>query len=207
MSMEPRGWYSRNYLPHFDGGDITQYVTFCLWDAIPHVVLRRWKEEFASLPEIERERERKQRIEAYLDRGEGHAWLAIPELADLVQGTFQFFHGQRYLLHAWVVMPNHGHVLFTPIPDFSMESILHSWKSYTAHKADEILGKRGEFWFPESFDRYIRDNQHYQNAKRYIENNPVKAGLCRLPEEWLWSSANWRHAHPNFVLTDPENYR
>ena len=62
-------------------------------------------------------------------------------------------------------------------------------KSFTAKKANAILKREGLFWAPEYFDRAIRDDQHYANALRYIEMNPVVAGLCRVPEEWRYGSA------------------
>lgn len=122
-------------------------------------------DELATLEKMKREIEWKRRIEIYIDRGEGHAWLKNPILADLVQNALMYFHGQRYLLHAWVIMPNHVHVMFTLLKGFSLESILHSWKSFTANEANKILGKQGEFWYPESFDRYIRDGEHYNRVK------------------------------------------
>ena len=66
---------------------------------------------------------------------------------------------------------------------------MHSIKSYTAHEANKILGRSGQFWQPESFDRYIRNQKHFLSVIRYIENNPVKAGLCLRPEDWAYSSA------------------
>ena len=62
-------------------------------------------------------------------------------------------------------------------------------KSFTAHQANQILGRSGELWFREYFDRFIRDDRHFSNAVSYIEYNPNKAGLVRRPEEWRWSSA------------------
>ena len=69
---------------------------------------------------------------------------------------------------------------------------MHSLKSYTGLKANRMLGRTGEFWMEDYFDRYIRDGAHYEKTIRYIENNPVKAGLCSRPEEWRCSSAWWR---------------
>lgn len=197
-AADPRGWYSREYLPHFDGGAITQYVTFTLWDAIPRVVLRKWQDELEILEKMEQEIKRKRRIEAYLDRGEGQAWLKDPLLAELVENALLFFHMERYVLHAWIIMSNHVHVMFTPREEHSLGSILHSWRSFTANKANKYLKKNEEFWFPESYDRYIRDGEHYKRTKRYIEYNSVKAHLCQLPEEWRWSSAYWRLYRPEF---------
>jgi putative DNA methylase len=96
---------------------------------------------------------------------------------------------ERYTLIAWVVMPNHVHILIELLGKHELSEIMHSIKSYTAHEANKILGRRGQFWFIESFDRYIRDARHYRNTVRYIENNPVKAGLCRSSTEWEFSSA------------------
>ena len=190
---EIRGWYTRDYLPHFDGGTITQSVTFHLEGCFSTALLRRWEDRLILLPKEDREREKRRLIERHLDLGEGDAWLRDPFLANLVETALLFFDGQRYYLHAWVVMPNHVHTLFTPMPGNSLESITHSWKSFTSHEANKYLKRHGDFWFTESYDRYIRDEQHYANALQYIENNPVKAGLCATPEAWRWSSAWWRY--------------
>jgi len=87
-------------------------------------------------------------------------------------------------------MPNHVHALFTPKPDFTLSSIVHSWKSYTAKEAKKRLGLEGKFWQAEYFDRAIRDARHFALALAYIEDNPVNAGLVNHPDEWLWSSAS-----------------
>jgi REP element-mobilizing transposase RayT len=84
-------------------------------------------------------------------------------------------------------MPNHVHVLLTPQAEIA--SILHSWKSFTSKKANKILQREGHFWQAEAFDRYVRDEKHFKRAWEYIEENPVKAGLCERPEAWPWSSA------------------
>jgi REP element-mobilizing transposase RayT len=72
-----------------------------------------------------------------------------------------------------------------------LATIVHSWKSFTSQRVNQILGRSGDFWFRECFDRFIRDEQHFVNAVVYIEQNPVKARLVGVPEEWRWSSA-WR---------------
>ena len=105
---------------------------------------------------------------------------------------FFFFDGVRYRLTAWVVMPNHAHLLLTPAAEQELSQILHSLKSYTANEANKILRRSGEFWQPESFDRRIRDANHFANTISYIENNPVKARLCKRPEDWPFSSAWFR---------------
>jgi REP element-mobilizing transposase RayT len=89
-------------------------------------------------------------------------------------------------------MPNHVHTLFTPREGHKMSAIVHSWKSFTAHECNKLLGTTGRFWEREPFDRYIRNERHFRNTLAYIEENPVKAGLCDKPDEWLWSSARRR---------------
>lgn len=108
-----------------------------------------------------------------------------------MQDALLFHKGAKYKLHAWVVMPNHVHVLLTPLEDVHFPTIMHSIKSYTANEANKIAGRSGQFWQLESFDRYIRNLKHFVGVIRYIENNPVKAGLCRSPEEWPFSSASF----------------
>jgi putative DNA methylase len=183
------GWYSRGYLPHFNAERQTQTMTFRLFDSMPQEVLDAWREEISSLPKKEYDLERRKRIDAYLDQGYGSCYLRDDRIAEIVQNALLHFDGERYFLHAWVVMPNHVHVLYTPDAGWELSQIAHSWKSYTASASNKALGRKGEFWQPEPFDRYIRDEKHFKNAVSYIENNPVKAGLCGKPEDWRWSSA------------------
>ncbi|HWQ32733.1 MAG TPA: transposase [Blastocatellia bacterium] len=188
------GWYSRGYLPHFDGAEITQAVCYRLFDSLPQEALERWEKELEHLSREDFNEEQRKRVDAYLDQGYGSCYLRQDEIARIVQENLLHFDGQRYRLQAWVVMPNHVHVLFTPLPGWSLDRILHSWKSYTANKGNELLHREGRFWQADFFDRYIRNARHYASALAYIENNPVKAGLCARPEEWRWSSAFYRSA-------------
>jgi len=134
-------------------------------------------------------RERIRIFNQLLDKGDGAVWLKNSAVAEIVQNSLLFFDGQRYSLHAWVIMPNHVHVLFTPMDDWTLTKIIHSWKSFSAREANKILGRVGEFWQREYFDRAIRNEQGFNSAVAYIENNPVKAGLCQVAEEWLFGSA------------------
>jgi REP element-mobilizing transposase RayT len=182
------GWHSRGYLPHFDGGEVAQFVTFRLFDSLPATVVERWRRELAR----EDDAALRRRVEAYLDQGYGGAFLRQPRVASLVQGAMLHYDGERYCLAAWVVMPNHVHLLVTPRPGHTLPAIMHSIKSYTAGEANKMLGRRGHFWMKEYFDRYIRDADHYAKTVAYIENNPVKAKLCRTPRDWPFSSARFR---------------
>jgi REP element-mobilizing transposase RayT len=167
-------------------------VTFRLADSLPAERLRQWREELSVLPKDKEAVEYRRRIEEYLDRGEGSAWLQEPRIAQIVQDALLYFDGDRYRLHAWTVMPNHVHTLFTPAGAFSLSGIVHSWKSFTAKEANRNLNRQGHFWQGEYFDTFIRDQRHLSGTFEYIENNPVKAGLCARPEDWLFGSARAR---------------
>jgi len=132
-------WSSRGYLPHFHGDNAIQAITYRLADSLPSQVLEDLKRELASLSAEHRDRRRRERIDAYLDAGHGSCVLADPECARIVIDNWQHFDGQRYRLLAWVVMPNHVHVLIQTIPAWPLDSILHSWKSYTSKRILALL--------------------------------------------------------------------
>ena len=95
----------------------------------------------------------------------------------------------HYELYAFVVMANHVHVLIHPHVDPSR--LLKSLKGATAREANKLLGRTREpFWQKESYDHWVRDHAEFERIKVYIENNPVKAGLVKAPEQYPWSSAS-----------------
>ena len=190
-----RGWHERGYLPHRDEPGLTQFVTFRLADSFPAVLRHEW----AALLEIEDEKERRTRLEAYLDLGRGQCCLRHPKVASVVEGALRFFHGQRYELRAWVVMPNHVHALFK-VDSVPLGEILASWKKFTAREANLILATRGDFWHKDFWDTFMRDHEHELKTRRYIENNPTKAFLARDPRDWLWSSARLRDNYGRLCL-------
>ena len=182
-----RGWHERGYLPHRDQPNLTQSVTFRLADSLPTELRGEW----GALLQIENERERRTQLEAYLDQGRGRCELKRTDVAGLVEGALRYFHGHRYELHAWVVMPNHVHVLFH-VGEVPMSEILESWKSYTAKAANKLLQRDGQFWDEDYWDTYMRNAEHERRTIRYTEANPVKARLCPTASDWLWSSARFR---------------
>ncbi len=152
------------------------------------------------MPAKKRKVERQKRIAAWLDRGEGECYLRDRRIAELVENALLYFDGERYRLLAWCVMPNHVHGMIETMSGHPLDGVLHSWKSYTAKEANRILKRRAAvapearertFWQTEYHDRFIRDDDHFGNVLRYIEHNPVAAGLVAKPEDWRWSSA-WK---------------
>ena len=212
------GIHSRGYLPHVKREGASYFVTFRLDDSLPREVLLKFQAERAQRlqtllarrdpaksepvpdPTAETEetidRDYHRRVERYLDQGAGACWLRQPDIAELVANALRHFDGQRYLLSAWVVMPNHVHAVLWPMPNHLLGDILRSWKGYSAHEANQRLQRTGQtLWQPESFDHWIRTDQEKARIHRYVVNNPVSARLCRTPEEWRWSSAwpGWRN--------------
>jgi REP element-mobilizing transposase RayT len=117
----------------------------------------------------------------------GPRYLALPEIASTVVAAIQYRNSRNYQLHSYVVMPNHIHLLVTPHEDVS--KILHSLKRFTARQSNQILGQTGQpFWQEETYDRLVRNETEFLRIARYIETNPVRAGLARTLEEFPWSS-------------------
>jgi REP element-mobilizing transposase RayT len=134
----------------------------------------------------------RRRVEAYLDQGHGCCYLRDRTVAEMVQNALLFHGGTKYKLVAWVVMPNHAHMLCTPRVEHSLADIMHSVKSFTSSEANKILNRSGRFWQKEYFDRYIRNATQFARTVAYIESNPVKANLCDRSEAWPFSSAGFR---------------
>jgi REP element-mobilizing transposase RayT len=127
----------------------------------------------------------------------GPRWLRDPRIAGLVAESIRNGASRRrwYELDAWVVMPNHVHLLI--LPQVPVPTITRWLKSWTARLANELLGLTGQpFWQDESYDHWARDRQERERIARYIERNPVAAGLAVSPEEWAWSSASGQAAPP-----------
>jgi putative DNA methylase len=175
------GWRSRGYLPHFDNSNLVQHVVCRLADSLPAVLQK-------ELDKVRRH-DRGHAIDAALDQGHGRRDLANPAVAELVQAALLAFDADRYVLIAWCVMPNHVHALLAPGPEYGLDRIMHSLKSYTAKEANRVLRRSGAFWSREYFDRFMRDSNHLARTAAYIEGNPVKAGLCESVSDWRFSSA------------------
>ena len=188
-------WHSRGYVPHFDAPHVVQHVTYHLADSLPADVLARLEEELRGVAPERQEIERRKRLEAWIDAGHGSCILRDPAAAALVEAAFLHFDAVRYRLLAWVVMPNHAHVLFEPLQGWTVTRIVASWKSFTGRRLSPLLpattdsSASTKVWHREYWDRYIRDREHFDATVAYIHDNPVKAGLARRPEDWRWSSA------------------
>lgn len=203
------GRYDRGYLPHLRAQGRTYFVTFRLEGILPQELLRQYQVERDALlvktlagrenGEISPEDLQRflalysEKIEAYLDAGRGECWLQDPRCGERVAGARRFFHGQRYALGAWVVMPNHVHVIVRPLGVHLLDQVVKSWKGFTARELNKLLNRTGvAFWAREYYEHLVRDEAEGARLADYIHDNPVKAGLCGRWEDWEWSSAHPR---------------
>ncbi|HWY74755.1 MAG TPA: transposase [Verrucomicrobiae bacterium] len=190
-----RGWHERGYLPHRDEPGLIQFVTFRLADAFPMALRAEWE----GLLQIEDDRKRRIELEAYLDKGRGECHLRRREIAEVMENSLLFRHDIDYELRAWVVMPNHVHVLFL-VKDIPMSEVVATWKGVTAKRIDRILRRRGRFWQDDYWDTYMRGHDHEMRTRRYVERNPTKAGLVRHTKDWPRSSARFRDAYERLCM-------
>jgi putative transposase len=173
---------SRGELPHWQQDSALQFVTFRLADALPLALIRKWKDEHTKWLSLhprpwsaEKQREYQRcfsmKIEHWLDEGIGSCLFADPEARRVLEECLMCFDGDRVFHQAWVIMPNHVHLLFSPrVP---MGKLIQAWKAHSAR----MLGM-GSIWQRDYRDTMIRDDSHYLNVLRYIRRNPLKAKLA-----------------------------
>jgi len=87
-------------------------------------------------------------------------------------------HGRFYELIAIVVMPDHAHILLTPLPGVDLSRITKGTKGATAHRINELRGASGSIWQDESWDRIVRDQAELDEKLQYMLDNPVRKGLA-----------------------------
>lgn len=205
--------FIRGNLPHWQQECVTYYVTFRLADSLPAHVLQRVNQErdrwlqLNPKPHSEKQTQEYHRffaaLERNLDRGYGSCLLRSPEAQAVVRDALLFFDGDRYLLHDWVIMPNHVHLLLTTRHGENLSKILHSIKSFTAKKINQVLGKEGKVWQKESFDHIVRSVDAFERFRGYIKANPsgirtseFMLGVEREP--WTEESLTRRDAASTF---------
>jgi len=174
--------FYRRRLPHLHIIGQPLFITFRLFDSLP-------RNRFFSNDNLT-SGQAFVVMDSLLDLARtGPVYMRKPEIADIAVRSIK--HGAEplkyYDCHAFVVMPNHVHLLITP--HVAVPKLLGGLKSASAKEANILLGRAGKpFWQKESFDRLVRTPDEFRRIRRYIEQNPVKAGLAREPEEYEWSS-------------------
>jgi REP element-mobilizing transposase RayT len=197
------------HLPHWRQEGATYFVTFRLADSLPQAKLdelanlkRDWERQH-PLPrshDILRllARQATERIERWLDQGMGACVLKDNSLAAIVAAAMHHFDADRYELDCFVIMPNHVHALLRPLDsEYALEDIVGSWKKFSARLVNRALGRDGELWQEEIYDRIIRDEEHLWRTIQYVANNPDRAGLARA-SCLLWIRPQWVERGWNF---------
>lgn len=165
-------------LPHWQQGESYQFVTFRLGDSLPKPKLDALREEIhkwrLANPKPwtpEQQDDYHQRftycIERWLDAGHGSCLLRHPSNRKHLEDALMRFQGEKVIHHAWVIMPNHAHLLFEPKAPIG--ELLKAWKGVSARKIGQ-----GSIWQKNYRDTLIRNRKHYLNALRYIRRNPAK---------------------------------
>jgi putative transposase len=177
--------FYRRRLPHIYETEQPVFLTWRLHDSLPcHQAFPRAAlnsgEAFAAMDRL-------------LDETRsGKFYLRQPDIADMIVEAIEFNADilGHYVLHAFAVMPNHVHMLATP--SVALPKLTKSLKGITAKRANVMLSLTGRaFWQAESYDHLVRHEREFESIRRYIEENPVRAGLVTEASEFRWSSAGW----------------
>ncbi len=207
--------FYRRHLPHWQPPGGTIFLTWRLYDSLPQEAIDGLADEQQHLNNQpgwrdesphDRAVRHSKRLFALADRTlhrteTGPRWLQDERIAQLVVNALFHYHLRWYVLVASVVMPNHVHVVLTPLPEdgqagkpvpryVPLRKITQSIKGFTAREANRMLKRTGlPFWQDESYDRWARDEAELQRVVDYVQSDPVRAGLVEHGQEWQWSAA------------------
>lgn len=210
FTLKYRLYYQRN-LPHYQPVGASLFITFRLAGSIPKEALLRLENyKRSKIDNLLHKQNETSTIEIIplaqkqlfglwdteLDNNkEGPHWLADERIANLICESLKYQDVKQYILESYCIMPNHIHLLITPLPIegepniYPLSKIMQSLKGSTARYANKILGRQGEFWQHESYDHVVRDNEEFIRIVHYIMENPIRAGLeprwayCRQPAD------------------------
>lgn len=178
-------------IQHWNQCDCVQFVTFRLADSLPQSKLQEYRnrrDEWLNKhpkPWTVSEQEEYDNvfataIDKWIDAGYGECLLKDKRVRDALEEVIMHSNGQRYEIYAFVIMPNHVHVLMTPREDNVVQTIVSAWKSVSSHRINEMLNRSGTVWERECFDHLVRSTESFNAILRYIEDNPRN-----MPAEWF----------------------
>lgn len=171
-------------MPHWNQGDCVQFVTFRLADSLPQSKLKEYGDMKGQWLDIHPkpwdaatkalyENEVGNTMDRWLDAGYGGCMLKSESARSIVANAILHFDGDRYDIHAFVIMPNHVHVLLSTRGDNLVQGIVGSWKKFSAHEINRLQGRQGPVWESDSFDHMVRNETAFQAKLDYIINNPA----------------------------------
>ncbi len=186
---EPTAHLAGN-LPHWrqDGG--LYFVTFRLADSLPAGKLKELQSEkdlwLQQSPKPAKDSEEytpwqneykrlfQDRVDGWLDAGQGGCILEDSSVRDVVEETLFHSDGNQYRLDSFVVMPNHVHILVAPLKDCLLSDIVKAWKSVSARKIMKMAGMEAPVWQKEYFDYIVRSPEGLEKFREYICSNPQR---------------------------------
>ena len=181
---------SVGHLPHVSERQKLYVVTFRLHDSLPREVVKGYLEECkrmfgGDMPAFKTKRESLlyQKMMEAMDAGYGECLLKDKAIRRIVEDAFDFVDDNMAGVDAYVIMPNHVHVVLRTYEGITIQQVIHSVKSYTAVEINRQLHRSGGVWQREYYDRIIRNEAHYANAINYIRSNPRH---CKSGEYTLW---------------------
>ncbi len=204
--------FYRRRLPHWVPDRAVFFLTWRLEGSLPKQVVERLRQEKRRMEEEpgrpgesaeQRALRTGKRIFARWDKALADAlhtrenaprWLGLDKVARIFVETVREKQDDLFRLHRYVIMPNHVHLLLEPAADpisglpVALQRITQNLKGASSRRANFVLGRTGPFWQAEGFDHWVRDSQEHERIVAYIDDNPVRAGLCGKPESWPWGS-------------------
>ena len=196
-------FYRRN-LPHLQPQDALIFITYRLAFDLPQEILLKLEEmrqlydsKLVKVNDIEKLKLKRtcnkylfEIEDEYINRSKHTPlWLQNEYVTQIVMNSLRFNNGKLYDLHIAMIMPNHVHLIFKQLNNFgkpiSLAKIMKDHKSFTANESNKILQRDGQFWHHENYDHCIRDEKDYNRIRKYILNNPVKAGLVDYYKDWI----------------------
>jgi putative transposase len=191
--------FYRRRLPHYQIPGATYFITFRLANSLP---IQAWEKFASAQDQLENQTETEElrwleRLDTDLDGiPDGPSYLKDDRVARIVSDAIHFRNNRQYDLYAFCIMPNHVHMVSTPLmktPDtfYGLPEIMHSLKGYSARQANLVLGRTGAFWQEESYDHVVRNQAELERIVQYVLYNPVQAGLTETWQDWQWSYSKW----------------
>ena len=179
---QPVGFWFGN-LPHWEQTGKITFVTFRLKDSMPQEVINTYKEiqkEFIRThpqpwtPETYTEYNKvyTASMERYVDSGYGSCILKYPSIRKHLIEAIEYYDNNRYLIYAYVIMPNHVHILLSVFPGYELNELISSVMRFSATRINRHTGRSGVLWQEEPFDTLVRSYNHYLHLVNYIRENP-----------------------------------
>lgn len=200
--------FYRRHLPHWQPENAEYFITFRLAGSLPKKEIAEIKHEREQyqrssnrLSDVKKDRRNIHRkvfkkYEHLLDDpNSGPTYLSQPKIANIVKEAIHYRDQKEYDLFAYCIMSNHVHLVFKHLGksdndssknyEYPISKIMKSLKWYTARESNKVLNRTGHsFWFQESYDHVIRDEEERERIIRYTLQNPVKAGLVTNWQDW-----------------------